>query len=137
MIQQWYSKCLPNELLHILVPLDNMEVFESRRNIGDDSNALQIGLLNLERGMGPSTHFHNPTTKTITQTQECWVLTNGTISITFCDVDGKELDTKIIEAPALISTLRGGHSFNVLSERVNMIEIKAGAFRPKQVTPEK
>lgn len=125
-MKQIFSRVEPNKLLHIVLSTSENQ---SRAQIVDSNQFLQIATLDLKSGEDFSAHKHLwkdlPSNKSIAQ--EAWVIIKGSVEVTFYDLDNSQLEKHILNDGDLSVTLYGGHSYRIL-ENTTAIEFKSGPY---------
>ena len=81
-----YSKIDPAKLLHIAVFKDEISM-ENREDISEDSEYLQFASIPIEKGKNFAPHYHLFQERSITATQECWIIIHGKIQVSYYDTD--------------------------------------------------
>jgi hypothetical protein len=122
-----YSRQNPNQLLHLVVDLNDIA---SRVDFMDSSDVLQIGAVKKLMGDRPHPHWHKR--KFLlkkTRVQESWFVYRGEVLVSHFDVDETLLDRQILTAGFLNVTLKGGHTFEVLSDSTIILEHKLGPYK--------
>ncbi len=87
---------------------------------------LQIGYMNLEKGIEIEPHMHKIWERTIYKTQKVIYIISGKIKVNFYE-NKKKIKEIIISDGDLIVLLEGGLSFEML-EKSKYIEIKQGPY---------
>ena len=135
-MQQIFSKIAPTQLLHVLVKTD--EVAESRANLSEDSQGLQVSVVQLSKGRQVAPHIHNPRTRReplpLDITQECWMVVRGLLRVKLFDLDRTLLQDTTLGANWLLVTFQGGHALECLEEPATMVECKNGPYLGRDYT---
>ena len=127
MIKHIYSKIEPEKLLHIVCHPAQIE--ESRVDVVDDQNFLQLAILKYEKGktFKPHKHIYKTVGKQAIA-QESWVVVRGKVKAIFYDEDDKILQEEILNEGDLSITLFGGHNYEILEEGTLVLEYKTGPY---------
>jgi len=76
-------------------------------------------------------HIHNPVHREVVYTQETLFIKRGKLRVDFYNNQQQYLESRILEAGAVILLIMGGHGFEVLEE-VEMLEVKQGPYVGEQ-----
>lgn len=72
-------------------------------------------------------HVHKETARNVVGTQEVLIILEGSMRVTFFEVDGDFLASHIVGKGQVIVLIAGGHSFEILSP-LKMVEVKQGPY---------
>ena len=127
MIKHIYSKIEPEKLLHIVCHPAQIE--ESRVDVVDDQNFLQLAILNYDKGktFKPHKHIYKAVSKQAIA-QESWVVARGKVKAIFYDEDDTIIQEEILNQGDLSITLFGGHNYEILEEGTLVLEYKTGPY---------
>ena len=127
MIKHIYSKVEPEKILHIVCSPDQIE--ESRMDVVDDQNFLQLAILKYEKGktFKPHKHIYKTVGKQAIA-QESWVVIRGKVKAIFYDEDDTIIQEEILNQGDLSITLFGGHNYEILEEGTLVLEYKTGPY---------
>lgn len=92
-----------------------------------DSESLQLAYMHHAEGRSIDAHLHNPVARTITATQEVFVIRRGRVRVDFYSEERDYLESHILAAGDVLLQVGGGHGFEVLDE-LEMIEVKQGPY---------
>lgn len=90
-------------------------------------SSFQFGLLAHGAGFVEPPHFHAPTTRTIADLQQMFVVQFGVVEVSLFDDDGRLLRTVVLRQGDAIVLVHGVHSIRVL-ETMQCISVKQGPF---------
>lgn len=121
-----FSKAEPNELLHIVFCNDDWE--QGRMDLCDPGEGLQVGLLSLDGYQSFRPHQHKERPREIQRTQESWVIIRGIIKAHYYDTNGERLESWYLIPGCGTITLKGGHTYESLSDQSQVIEFKTGPY---------
>lgn len=122
-----YSKVKSGKLLHMVCRPSDMT--NSRNDIVDDKQYLQLAILNFDKGKTFRPHRHvykNVPERAIAQ--ESWVVMSGKVEATFYDIDNTIAEKHILEAGDVSITLFGGHNYLILEDNTLVLEYKTGPY---------
>ena len=127
MFDKIYSKVEPEKLLHIVCR--PAELNNSRNDIVDEEQYLQLAILNFNEGktFKPHKHIYKPVPKSAIA-QESWVIMSGRVEATFYDIDDTVVEKRILETGDLSITLFGGHNYLILEDKTLVLEYKTGPY---------
>jgi len=127
-----YSRLEPQRLCHIVNRLD--EITE-RTNIADDHQFLQLATLKMQRGQTfkPHQHIWKPTPTDQIIAQESWMVFQGSVEVSFFDIDGQLLEKQILSAGDCSMTFEGGHTYLILEDNTIVYEYKTGPYQGQQL----
>lgn len=92
---------------------------------GDAS--FQVAYMKHPTGKWVEPHLHNQIERSITHTQEVFIIKRGKVRVDFYNNAQMYLESQILVAGDLLLQVSGGHSFEVLEE-LEMIEVKQGPY---------
>jgi len=123
-----YSKINPEKLLH---KINRLEEIQSRTDICDDHQFLQLATLKMEAGktFRPHQHIWKPTPVEKIIAQESWVIIQGSVEVSFFDTDGTLLEKQIIQRGDCSITFEGGHTYLILEDDTIVYEYKTGPYQ--------
>lgn len=125
MLHRIFSKAT-GQLLHLIGRRDAMQ--NGRANLIDDDQYLQCASLRVDKNTSFRAHKHIDCHRTITITQESWVVISGSVLATFYDFDGSELESVTLMPGDISITLLGGHSYVITSDDTLVYEFKTGPY---------
>ena len=127
MFDKIYSKVEPEKLLHIVCK--PRQLTDSRNDIVDEEQYLQLAILNFDKGktFKPHKHIYKTVPKSAIA-QESWVVMSGKVEVTFYDIDDTIVDKRILETGDLSITLFGGHNYLILEDNTLILEYKTGPY---------
>jgi len=95
--------------------------------ITSGENPLQLGVHKHRRGTRIKPHVHKKSPRTVNEIQEVLHMEYGKVEAEFYDVEGRKLESAILNSDDTILLISGGHGFNVL-EDAKLIEVKQGPY---------
>ncbi len=127
-----YSRIKPKKLLHIIYKkeeFNNIEK-ESRKNIIDEKEFLQLSALKMNKGQTfrPHKHIWKKGEKKVIA-QESWVVIKGRVKCSFFDLDDSLLIEPILLQGDCSITLEGGHTYTILEEDTLVYVFKTGPYK--------
>lgn len=125
MLHRIYSNTT-GQLLHLIGRRDAIQ--KGRANLIQDDQFLQCASLRVDKDTSFRAHKHIDCHRTITITQESWVVISGSVLATFYDFDGTELESVNLMPGDISITLLGGHSYVITSEDTLVYEFKTGPY---------
>lgn len=99
--------------------------------VTEESDPLQVGVLNHKAGTVLEAHAHNSKEVGTVAVMEVIYVVAGSVRVTFYDDKDKVVATKQLIVGDLLVQYRGGHGFSVLKE-CRMIEVKQGPYGGKE-----
>jgi hypothetical protein len=120
-----------DNLLHLIVKKGTLDgQLDERVNLGDEKDFIQVALLNIKLRKSFQSHRHILRDVSFDQVnaQEAWFIVSGQVRVTYFDVDDTQIFTEILESGDLSITYRGGHGYEILTEKTQIIEIKTGPY---------
>ena len=90
-------------------------------------SSFQFGLLAHEAGFHEPAHYHHPTTRTITDLQQMFVVQRGVVVVELYDDEKNLLKEVTLKAGDAIVLIHGVHAIRVL-EDMQCISVKQGPF---------
>ena len=127
-MEKYFSKIEPKILLHLV---NRLKDIDGRANITDEKESLQLATFKLNSGHTFKPHKHIYFEKTITTTQESWIVIKGSIKCIYYDLNDEFLDEVILKAGDCSITFRGGHTFVSLEDNTIVYENKNGPYLGK------
>jgi hypothetical protein len=119
---------LTGEPLHLIViPQEDVPNVPGRWQATVEEDLLQLAVITDKAGKEWPAHYHLPTRKHASGTQECWVVISGKVEVTYYDLDHTVLHTEIIPPHGVTLTLNGGHKYKLLEDSV-VYEFKSGPY---------
>ena len=102
--------------------------FKNRINISQESDALQVSSLTINKNKIFKPHYHKKCQKINNSTQECWIVIEGQIEATYYDIDNSIINTCILNPGDCSVTLNGAHVLKPLTNETKLYEIKNGPY---------
>lgn len=125
MLHQIRSR-ITDQLLHLVGRRASIQ--KGRANLIHDDQFLQCASLRVDKNTSFRAHKHIDCLRSITITQESWVVISGSVLATFYDFDGTELETVTLLPGDISITLLGGHSYVIASDDTLVYEFKTGPY---------
>lgn len=127
-MEKFYSKVNPEMLLHIVYRKEDF--VDGRQEIVPPDQFIQCAALKLKKGktFRPHKHIEREVTDKDRIPQESWVIIKGKVKCTFYDTDDTILATPILNKGDASFTLRGGHTYLILSNEAVIFEYKTGKY---------
>lgn len=116
------------KLLHCIFFKEEFPVAESRIDICNTDQLLQIAALKLNNNKTFKAHQHIPLERNTNITQECWIIVQGKIKAMHYDENANLLDETVLEAGDITITYYGGHNYLSLEDNTLVYEIKNGPY---------
>jgi hypothetical protein len=104
------------------------DYLETRSEMCQGSDILQVSARRLELGFEVPRHRHLPIARHTLGTSEIWVVLQGAVAARVWDLDGKELDKFTLKSHEVAVFHAGGHSLESLEEDTRFVEIKNGPY---------
>lgn len=122
-----YSKKDPSKLLHLVHRITEIV---DRTNVADDNQFLQLATLRLNAGktFKPHQHVWKKPLYQNTIAQESWVIIQGSVEVSFYDIDGSLLEKVVIHRGDCSMTFEGGHTYTILEDDTVVYEYKTGPY---------
>jgi len=89
---------------------------------------IQVGTWVYPEGKTICSHFHNPVSKSISHTQEVLFVKSGSLKTVLFDFSNKPFEEIVLSEGDIIILLDGGHSFTILEDNTQVLEIKTGPY---------
>ena len=127
MLKRYYSSTNPAVLLHIVC--STADIIDTRTDVVDDNEFLQLAILKLPQGKTfvPHKHiFKDVPSQAIAQ--ESWVVLKGSVLAVFYDLNDKVLAKHVLQSGDVSITLNGGHNYEILEEDTLVLEYKTGPY---------
>lgn len=120
-----HSKIDPNKRLATLFYFDALV---ARQDLLEPDSILQVAVIPFQRGSTVAPHRHLGIQRSISGTQEVWVVARGTITVQMFDLDDSPIDCfRLVERDVFV-TLSGGHAILEVEEDSILYEIKNGPY---------
>lgn len=126
-MKQLISK-IDNSTLHIVCKQEKIK--NKRKELVNDKQFIQASIINLNKGTTFAAHKHLYKDLELNNiiAQEAWVIINGSVEVTYYDLDDSKLDSVILNKGDLTITLFGGHSYKILENDTLIYEFKTGPY---------
>ena len=130
-MREIHSKFDPRLLLHIVhrTNTNDANTFY-RKNLRDEKQYLQAAYIRMPEGhtFKPHQHIFKDPPHHEVIAQESWVVVNGKVEVLYYDIDGKFLESVILEQGDITITFRGGHNYKALLPNTIVYEFKTGPY---------
>lgn len=94
----------------------------------DDKDFVQVGTWCYDKGKELLAHKHNHVERTVTHTQEVLFVRKGKILAKIFQPDKSFLKEIIVKEGDVLILLHGGHSYSILEDNTQVLEIKNGPY---------
>ncbi len=123
-----YSKIDPTLLLHIIQR--RKDVQPGRADLIPADQFLQMSTIRVPKGTTYKPHHHIEQHRDEPNwiAQEAWIICSGVVGITLYDIDNTIIHTDVLEAGDCSCTMRGGHTYQHLSDDCLVYEVKTGPY---------
>jgi cupin fold WbuC family metalloprotein len=121
-----YSKNESDLLL--LVINRREEITENRTDLCPDTELLQISTKILKKDTSFKPHKHNIIERKTYNTNETWIILQGSVHAKFWDTDDKIIYETALKSGDCAVVFHAGHGFEVLEEGTILYEIKNGPY---------
>jgi cupin fold WbuC family metalloprotein len=131
MIRSYHSKQNKEILLHQSVHINNLAQdlqASGRVNISHESESLQSAVILLVDGQTFKPHRHITYVRDMPMAQESWVVIQGSVKVTYYDLDDSILEEVILCSGDSTITYRGGHNYLALEDNTLVYELKTGPY---------
>jgi hypothetical protein len=114
------------QLLHFI--FRGSDISKTRLDLCPEEEFLQLSCFELEEGATFKPHKHIIHEKVTNIAQESWVGVNGSVEVTYYDLDDRILCKKVLNSGDVSVTFRGGHNYKILSPTAKVYEFKTGPY---------
>ncbi|MBX7134668.1 MAG: hypothetical protein K1X67_18525 [Fimbriimonadaceae bacterium] len=125
-----YSQVEPERLLHVV--FDGTEPLDSRTDLSDPQEWLQVSVLNFAPAKTVGPHLHNAREQhgsaRVCTTQEAWIVLRGEITAGLFDLDHRPLGEETLLPGHVLVTFGGGHSLQCGRLGAMLVECKNGPY---------
>lgn len=124
------------KLLHFtLGDQDFLELNDSRSDIIEPSQFMQLSIMSFSTGRIFPAHAHLPREKTFAdfRAQESWVVMSGKVQVTYFDEEDIIITKEILGVGDCSVTLFGGHAYEVIEGPAKIFEFKIGPYEGKDI----
>jgi cupin fold WbuC family metalloprotein len=127
-----YSQCVPDKHLHTIYRYTQIH---NRTEVADADQFLQLATLRLNKGktFRPHQHIWKPTPVEKIIAQESWVVIQGSVEVSFYDVNGELLEKQTIGPGDCSMTFEGGHTYLILEDDTVVYEYKTGPYQGQEL----
>ena len=117
---------ISGELLHVVCRMDNVK--DSRLDLSQEEEALQVAAKRLPAGEKFPSHIHIENNRITSTTQESWVVVKGSVSVDFYDVDKIRICSRVLNSGDCSVSFGGGHGMEILENDTILYEFKNGPY---------
>jgi len=127
-----YSKVAPELLLHRINRFD--EITE-RTDISENEQFLQLATLRMpkDKTFRPHKHIWKQPVVDLVIAQESWVVIQGSVEVSFFDIDDTLIEKQIIRRGDCSLTYQGGHTYTILEDDTVVYEYKTGPYQGQEL----
>jgi len=93
-----------------------------------EKDFLQVATWNYPKGKKTIPHLHKIANRKVSRTQELVFLKKGKMKVRIFDEKGKFLRQKLLRTGDIIIFFWGGHSFEILENNTQVLEVKNGPY---------
>lgn len=94
----------------------------------NDSEFIQVGTWAYDNGKHLLAHEHNIIPRNTDITQETLYIKQGKIKATIYNLNRQQVAEWIAETGDIMILLRGGHSYDILTDNAQVLEVKNGPY---------
>ncbi len=94
----------------------------------EDDDYIQVGLWGYDAGKHLQAHLHNIVPREIDRTQEVICVLQGRVQSTIFSEAEEPLEQVVLEQGDVLILLNGGHSYDILADETQVLEIKNGPY---------
>lgn len=94
----------------------------------EDDDFIQVGMWGYDAGKHLQAHIHNVVPRQIDRTQEVICVLTGRVQCTVFDESEQRVEQVVLEAGDVLILLRGGHSYDILEDGTQVLEVKNGPY---------
>ncbi len=99
----------------------------------EDGDFIQVGMWGYDSGKHLQAHIHNVVPRQIDRTQEVICVLAGRVRCTVFDEAEEHVDDVTLDAGDVMVMLRGGHSYDILEDGTQVLEVKNGPYPGAEV----
>lgn len=100
---------------------------EKLRFFGEDSDFLQVGMHERQRGEQLSPHIHLSNTKVVSEVHEVLYILSGQVKVTYYTIEGEVITQRLLGPNDILIHYRMGHGFEII-EDARIFEVKQGPY---------
>ena len=121
---------ITNELLHLIIRSVVSDETQTRTNMIDNDQFLQLAVLKMkdQDTFNPHKHIYKRMDLDAIA-QESWVVLRGKVKVTYYDIDDQVIQQSVIEQSEISITLKGGHNYLAMEDDTFVLEYKTGPYR--------
>ncbi len=99
----------------------------------NDEDFIQVGTWGYDKGKHLAAHYHNEVPRHISFTQEVLFIKQGAIRSTIYGLHQQEVGRFDLGAGEILIMLNGGHSYDILEDETQVLEVKNGPYMGAEV----
>ncbi len=104
------------------------DISEGLNFFSQDSEFIQVGTWNYQKGKELLAHIHNEVPRTALRTYEALYVISGSLEAVIYDLDKNVVDTFVVNAGDVLVLLESGHGYKILEDHTKVLEIKNGPY---------
>ncbi len=94
----------------------------------EDADFIQVGTWGYDDGKHLNAHYHNEVPRTVGYTQEVLYIRSGAIRCSIFGLNEQLLGTMEAAEGDILIMLAGGHSYDILADKTQVLEVKNGPY---------
>ena len=124
-----------NEVIHIYYTKNEIN---GRTDIVNEKEFIQVASISLSKDQTFKPHKHKwkKINYDMSIAQESWVVLQGSVEVTYYDIDGSLITKKILNEGDCTITLQGGHNYKSLTNDTLVYEFKTGPYEGQNIDKE-
>lgn len=115
------------------VHITNDEWKEGLNFFSNDEDFIQVGTWGYDKGKRLAAHYHNEVPRQVGFTQEVLFIKQGAIRSTIYGLSEQQVGQFDSGAGDILIMLNGGHSYEVLEDNTQVLEVKNGPYMGAEV----
>ncbi len=104
------------------------DISEGLNFFSRDSEFIQVGTWNYQKGKELLAHIHNEVPRTALRTYEALYVISGSLEAAIYDLDKNVVDTFVVNTGDVLVLLESGHGYKILEDHTKVLEIKNGPY---------
>lgn len=104
------------------------DISEGLNFFSQDSEFIQVGTWNYQKGKELLAHIHNEVPRTALRTYEALYVISGSLEAVIYDLDKNVVDTFVVNTGDVLVLLESGHGYKILEDHTKVLEIKNGPY---------
>lgn len=94
----------------------------------EDTDFIQVGMWRYDSGKHLQAHIHNVVPRTIDRTQEVICVLQGRVKSVVYTEQEQPCEEVVLETGDVLILLAGGHSYEILEDDTQVLEVKNGPY---------